>query len=116
MPAERQAVLGHYRRSADPGVRLRAHIVPLLDAGFPWATIAAVLFCSSSTINRWKRRFEADGVDAVFGRPWGRWRSGVHVWAALEVRWDLTLSPADFRFAHQANGAAIPQHGRTQPP
>jgi transposase len=38
-------------------------------------------------------------VDAVFGRPKGRTRSGVHVWAALVVRWVLTLSPAQFRFA-----------------
>jgi transposase len=97
-PADRQVLLGHYRRSADPDVRLRAHILLLLDAGHPWATVSAVLFCSLSTISRWKRRFEAEGVNAVYGRPLGR-RSGIHVWAALVVRWVLTLSPADFRFA-----------------
>src|SRR5262249_20990131 len=32
------------------------------------------------------------------GRPRG-WRSGIHSWTALVVRWVLTLSPADFRFA-----------------
>jgi transposase len=97
-PSDRQTLLGHYRRSADPDVRLRAHILLVLDAGHPWATISAVLFCSLSTISRWKRRFEADGVDAVLGRPRGQ-RSGVHVWASLVVRWVLTLSPAEFRFA-----------------
>ena len=95
----RQDLLDHYRRSADPDVRLRAHILLLLDAGHPWATISAVLFCSTSTISRWKRRFEKDGADAVFGRPRGRRRSGVHIWATLVVRWVLTLSPTDFRFA-----------------
>jgi putative transposase len=98
-PAERHELFDHYRRSGDPNVRLRAHILLLLDAGHPWATISAVLFCSSSTISRWKRRFEAEGVDAVLGRPRGRRRSGVYIWATLVVRWVLTLSPTDFRFA-----------------
>jgi putative transposase len=94
----RKTLLDHYRRSADPEVRLRAHILLLLDAGHPWATISAVLFCSFSTISRWKQRFEAEGVEAVLGRPRGRRRSGTHVWATLVVRWVLTLSPAEFRF------------------
>ena len=98
-PVERQALLNYYRRSADPEVRLRAHILLLLGAGHPWATVSAVLFCSLDTISRWKRRFEAEGVDAVLGRPRGRRRSGVHVWATLVVRWVLTVPPADFRFA-----------------
>jgi putative transposase len=98
-PAERQELLDHYRRATDPEVRLRAHILLLLDAGHPWATISAVLFCSVSTIGRWKRRFEAEGVDTVYGRPRGRRRSGIHIWATLVVRWVLTLSPTHFRFA-----------------
>ena len=97
--AERQEVFGYFRRSTDPEVRLRAHILLLLDAGYPWVTIGAVLFCSSSTISRWKRRYEAEGAAALLGRPRGRCRSGVHVWAALVVRWVLTLSPAQFQFA-----------------
>jgi transposase len=70
-----------------------------LDAGFPWVTIGAVLFCSSSTISRWKRRYEADGVAALLGRPRGRPRSWVHTWAVLAVRWVLTRTPAQFGFA-----------------
>ena len=97
--AERHQLLGHYRCSADPDVRLRAHILLLLGAGHPWATVCAVLFCSPSTVSRWKQRFETEGVDAVVGRPRGRHRSGVHLWASLVIRWVLTLSPADFRFA-----------------
>jgi hypothetical protein len=37
-PAERQGLLDRYRRSADPQVRLRAHILLLLGAGHPRAT------------------------------------------------------------------------------
>ena len=45
-------LLDYYRRSADPDIRHRAHILLLLAAGHPWATIGAVLFCSFSTIER----------------------------------------------------------------
>jgi transposase len=95
--AERRGLLDHYRRAAGPEVRLRAHILLLLDAGHPWATVSAVLFCSLSTVSRWKRRFEAEGLGAVLGHARGRW-SSIHVWAALVIRWVLTLSPTDFRF------------------
>ena len=56
-PAERRSLLDHYRRAIEPEVRLRAHILLLLADGHPWATVSAVLFCSLSTISRWKTRF-----------------------------------------------------------
>lgn len=98
-PADRRELLDHLRRSPEPEARLRSHILLLLADGHPWATIGAVLFCSTSTISRWRRRFEEGGPDAVFGRPRGRPRSGIHLWATLVVRWVLTYSPTDFRFA-----------------
>jgi len=97
--AQRQELLDYYRRSAEPDVRLRAHILLLLASGYPWVTISAVLFCSVSTISRWKARFEADGVEAVFGRARGRPRSRIHTWAALIVKWVLTCSPGEFQFS-----------------
>src|SRR3954471_8825289 len=97
-PGDRQTLLVHYRRSADAEVRLRAHILLLLDAGYPWTTVCAGLFCSVSTISRWKRRFEKEGANAVLGRTRGRRKSGVHIWASLVVRWVLTLTPTQFRF------------------
>jgi putative transposase len=97
--SERQTLLAHYRRTTEPAVRLRAHILLLLDAGHPWATVCAVLFCSPSTVNRWVRRFETEGVNAVFGRPRGRPFRLPQFWAVTVVRWVLTLTPADFRFA-----------------
>jgi putative transposase len=98
-PTVRQDLLDHVRRSAEPDVRLRSHILLPLADGHSWATVSAVLFCSASTISRWKRRFETGGADAVFGHPRGRTRSGFHVWATIVVRWVLTLSPSHFRFA-----------------
>ena len=46
---DRKTVLRHYRGSPVPAVRLRCHVLLLLDAGHPWALIAAVLFTSSAT-------------------------------------------------------------------
>ena len=97
-PRDRKALLGLCRRSADPQVRLRAHILLLLDEGHPWALIAAVLFTSASTINRWRARFLAGGLGAVVGprRPrasaWSAW------WVALVIRWVTLRSPTDFGF------------------
>jgi hypothetical protein len=75
-PAQRKALLDHYRRHPDPAVRLRAHIILMLAAGLRWSLIRAALFCSSRTVARWKRRFEEGGVEALLGRPRGlpcRW-------------------------------------------
>jgi transposase len=75
-PAQRVALLHQYRRHADPAVRQRAHIILMLADGHPWSLIESVLFCSSRTIDRWKHRFEEEGVDAILGQPLGhptRW-------------------------------------------
>jgi transposase len=87
-----------YRRASDPQVRLRAHLLLLLDQGQSWAVIAAVLFTSASTINRWRRRFRAGGLEAVVGprRPraaaWSAW------WAAVVIQWVTLRYPTDFGF------------------
>jgi transposase len=95
--AERNALLRHYRRAPAPDWRLRAHILLLLADGRAWATIAAVLYTSSSTIARWQRRFHEGRLAAVFpaGQPCPRAPS----WVAVVVRWVLELAPADFGFA-----------------
>jgi transposase len=95
---DRNALFDLYRQARDPQLRLRAHILLLLDAGYPWATIAAVLFTSSSTIARWQRRFQREGFEAVFGPPRGRRRRLARWWAAVVVGWVLRHSPRDFGF------------------
>src|SRR5579859_2450882 len=69
---ERNTLLDYYRHHPDPALRLRAHIILLLADGFAWATIAAVLYCSSRTIARWQRRFHEGRVDALLGKTPGR--------------------------------------------
>jgi transposase len=96
-PDDRKTLLHHYRSPSIPSVRLRCHILLLLDAGHPWGLIVAVLFTSSATINRWRRAYLRGGIDAVLvgttGRRPGRW------WVGMIVRWVVTLAPTDFEFA-----------------
>jgi putative transposase len=94
-PAERKAALAAVRRGTDPDLRLRAHILLLLDAAQPWALIVAVLFTSTATINRWRRRYLRDGLDAVLARPT---RCRYRWWAGLLLRWVTERAPADFGF------------------
>src|SRR5262245_63775170 len=86
-PDERNTLLDHYRCPfAEPELRLRAHILLLLADGYPWATIAAVLYCSTRTIARWKRRFAKSRLDALPGQPRGPRPRLAARWAALAVR------------------------------
>src|SRR5258707_8919149 len=68
-PPERNTLLDYYRAHPDPRLRLRAHIVLLLADGHTWATITAVLFCSSRTIARWQRRFHDGGAPPLLSPP-----------------------------------------------
>ena len=91
---DRNALLRHYRHSRDPQLRTRAHIILLLADGRPWALIAALLYTSSSTIDRWQRRFRTGGLPALFGPARGA-TGRADRWAALIVGWVLTRAPAD---------------------
>jgi transposase len=95
---ERKVLLQCVRRGTNPDERLHAHVLLLLADGWSWNLITAVLFTSSSTINRWQRRFRAGGLPVVLGARcptpsgWSRW------WMALVVQWVTLRSPTDFGF------------------
>jgi transposase len=93
---DRAILLDHLRGHPDPQLRLRAHIVLLLADGHTWALIAAVLYCSSRTIDRWQKRFRQGGVPGLLGRPRGAKARLGHGWAALAVRWVTELTPRAF--------------------
>ena len=59
---QRQALLDRYRKDRDPEVRFRALILLLLGDGHTWAIVCTLLFYSSRTIDRWVKRFHAEGV------------------------------------------------------
>jgi putative transposase len=93
---ERNTLLDTYRSDPDPQLRLRAHIILLLAQGLPWARIAAVLFCSSRTIARWKGRFQQGRLDGLLG-----WQRGPTArlgprWLAVIVGWVTEQTPRAF--------------------
>jgi transposase len=58
--------------------------------------ITTVLFTSPSTINRWKQRFERDGIDAIAGLKRGRSPKFLWLWVMVAVRWVTERTPRDF--------------------
>lgn len=96
--SERKTLLECYRKSTVPAVRLRAHILLLLADGRPWSQIMAMLYTSSSTIQRWKDRFQREGVEGVLESRQGRPLVFLYWWAALAVRWVTEKTPREFGF------------------
>ncbi len=96
--ADRNTLLQLYRGGSDPQVRLRAHILLLLHEGHSWTFIAAALFTSASTINRWRRRFLAGGLEAVIGTRRPRASAWTAWWVALVIQWVTLRCPTDFGF------------------
>jgi transposase len=94
--SQRKALLRLYRHADDPALRLRAQILLLLADGWTWATITAVLYCSSRTVALWQRRFDEGGVAALTGQRRGRRPWLDPFWTALAVRWVTHFTPRDF--------------------
>jgi putative transposase len=95
---QRDELLHIYRKDPDPELRFRAHILLLLGGSYAWDTIEALLFCSSRTVDRWLKRFQAEGVAGLTGRKRGRpFRCGLG-WVAVLVSWVTTKTPRDFGF------------------
>src|SRR5262249_13894889 len=96
-----------YRKDPDPELRFRAHIILLLGAGHAWDTIEGVLFCSSRTVDRWLKRFRAEGVAGLTGRKRGRpFRLGLG-WLAVLVAGVPTKPPGDLGFLRSRWSCAL---------
>ncbi len=98
---ERKRLLEIYRgkEAHPPQVRLRAHIILLLADGQPWSLIEQMLYCSSATIARWKRRFESGGgTEALLEESRGRRVSLLVDWALVLAWWVKRLTPREFGY------------------
>jgi putative transposase len=93
---QRSTLLRYYRGPFDSHLRLRAHILLLLDDGRSWQDIAQTLYCSTRTIARWKARFARGGLAALPGQPTGAPRRLATTWATTVVVWFLQLTPRAF--------------------
>jgi putative transposase len=94
----RKALLHCVRRGSEPQLRLRAHILLLLADGHAWSIIAAVLFTSPATIDRWRRRCLDGDWTGVLNKPASRRRRGSAFFVAMVIRWVTLRSPTDFGF------------------
>jgi transposase len=95
--ADRKALFEVYRKGTDCELRLRAHILLLLNDQVAWTVIVATLFTSTATINRWRRRYWKEGISGITGRR--RWRTHVREWwLGLVLRWVTELSPTQLGF------------------
>src|SRR3954464_2396172 len=90
---QRDELLTLYREDPDPELRFRAHLILLLGDGHAWDTIETMLFCSSRTVDRWLKRFQAEGVAGLTGKKRGRpFRLGLG-WGAPLLPWGATTTP-----------------------
>ena len=87
---ERKALLLQARQATDHERRLRAHLLVLLADGWSWNVIVAVLFTSTSTINRWRKRYLAGGVPAVSNNT--RTLCRLRVWTINQDSLNLPVS------------------------
>ena len=97
-PDQRQALLDRYRKDRDPEVRFRAHILLLLADGYTWATVATILFCSSRTIDRWVKRYQQQGIEALGGQKRGRPFRFDSSWIQVVLDWVSKHTPREFGF------------------
>jgi transposase len=97
-PSQRNRLLELYRKELNPQVRLRAHLLLLLGDGYAWSLIAAVLFCSTATIARWKERFEQNGIPALLEEERGQPSILANGWSVIVARWVRRHSPLDFGY------------------
>jgi transposase len=95
---ERKQLLACYRDHPSRIVRLRAHIVLLLDQGLSYRAIEAVLFCSSRTIANSKHRFAPQRVEGLLGASARSVPAESPWWLGLVLTWITTETPRAFGF------------------
>lgn len=94
---DRKTLIDIYRHGTIPEQRLRAHILLLLNDGVAWSAIAAMLYTSTSTINRWQQRYLNQGITSLKGQR--LWRAQFHEWwLALVLYWVQKTTPMEFGF------------------
>ncbi len=95
---QRDALLDRYRGDPDPDVRSRSHILLLLGDGETWVTVATPLYRGGRAIDRWVKRFHAEGIQAVAGHGPGRRPRLDDRRVKLAVEWGTEKAPRDFGF------------------
>jgi putative transposase len=104
---ERKRMLDVFRSHPDPAVCKRAQIILLLAAGWSWSQVKTAMFCSSRTIDRWQKRYQSGGPEALLIDGRGRKPVfGVNL-MALVVTWVTQKAPRDFGFLRSRWSCAL---------
>jgi len=94
--AERKRLLHSLHHATSATERLRWNVLLLLADGHTWNHIATVLYCSSATIARWKRRYEEQGRDGI--APMATTVILFYWWVARIVNWVQSYTPLHFGY------------------
>lgn len=92
---ERQVLVEAYRKG-ERDVSRRAHVLLLLDHGWSWREVRAILFCSNDLLAHTLKQYREGGVDAVIPPP--QTKPSVPWWLAKVVAWLTTKTPEDFGY------------------
>jgi putative transposase len=96
--AERKVLLSVYR-SGDARIARRAHILLLLDDGFSYRQVRAILFASNDLVADCVRRFRHGGIyETLEGEPAPRPDQD---WLPIVENWLRTATPQDFGYFRQ---------------
>lgn len=95
---ERKRALDVFRSHSDPAVCKRAQIILLLATGWSWSQVQRVMFCSTRTIDRWKKRYADGGLEALLADGRGRRSVFGAGLVACVIRWVTQTVPRDFGF------------------
>jgi transposase len=111
--ATRVAIQREVARSADARYEHRLHGLLLLTAGLSCRQVAVLFGESSTTVQRWMRRFESGGLQALREEQ----RSGrphlLNEAQRRQVEVDLRMDPLNFGFAARLwNGRVLSEHLR----
>jgi transposase len=87
-----------FRSHRDPAVCKRAQIVLLLATGWSWSQITRAMFCSTRTVDRWKKRYAGGGIEALLADGRGCPPRFGAAWVKCVVRWVTKTAPLDFGF------------------
>jgi len=92
---ERKVLIAAYRKG-EREVSRRAHVLLLLDQGWSWREVRAILLASNDLLARTLQQYRKGGVDAIVppppSEPSSPW------WLAKVVTWLTTKVPEDFGY------------------
>jgi putative transposase len=95
---QRNLLLQWYQHYSHAQVSRRCHMILLLDDGHSYNDIAENLYCSSSTIARWKDRFLRGGIEALRGQKRGPGPKFSPCWPEAVTDLVDNFRPTDFGY------------------